>query len=127
MAQFKIYGHITFLDQNRLRISDALHQASIQELKLPADKKFHRFLGLASEDFIYPADRSEKYLIIEIQMFSGRTEETIKNFIKAMISNLGEFISTQDIEISVTEIPKYAWGIRGKTGDELVLNYKVEV
>jgi hypothetical protein len=32
-----------------------------------------------------------------------------------------------DVEITITETPKYNWGIRGMIGDELKLNYKVEV
>jgi hypothetical protein len=36
-------------------------------------------------------------------------------------------ISTQDIEITIFETPRYSWGIRGMPGDEIGLNYKVEV
>ena len=36
-------------------------------------------------------------------------------------------LGANDIEITVFETPKHCWGIRGKTGDELALSYKVEV
>lgn len=36
-------------------------------------------------------------------------------------------MSVQDIEITIFETPKHNWGIRGVPGDELKLNYKVEV
>jgi hypothetical protein len=32
-----------------------------------------------------------------------------------------------DLEITVFQSPKHCWGIRGKTGDELDLGYKVDV
>ena len=34
-------------------------------------------------------------------------------------------ISPQDIEITIYESPKENWGIRGMTGDDLMLSYKV--
>jgi hypothetical protein len=36
-------------------------------------------------------------------------------------------ITPQDIEITIFETPRAAWGIRGLPGDEVGLNYKVEV
>lgn len=36
-------------------------------------------------------------------------------------------ISVNDVEITIFETPKENWGIRGLPGDELALNYKVEV
>jgi hypothetical protein len=32
-----------------------------------------------------------------------------------------------DLEITIFESPKRCWGIRGKTGDELELTYRVDV
>jgi len=36
-------------------------------------------------------------------------------------------IEPLDIEIILIETPKYNWAIRGVAGDELSLNYKVNV
>ncbi|MFZ5900336.1 hypothetical protein ACUM6F_03305 [Desulforudis sp. DRI-14] len=36
-------------------------------------------------------------------------------------------IAPQDLEITIFETPQGNWGIRGKPGDELALNYKVQV
>lgn len=36
-------------------------------------------------------------------------------------------ISPNDVEITIFETPRCNWGIRGLPGDELQLNYKVEV
>ena len=95
----------------------------------PPEKKFHRFIRLDKEDFIHPEDRSEAYTIIEISVFEGRSEQAKKALIRELFSNLEQSagISPQDIEITIFETPKVNWGIRGKPGDELALNYKVEV
>jgi hypothetical protein len=36
-------------------------------------------------------------------------------------------ISMNDIEITIFETPRHNWGIRGQSGDELELSYKVTV
>ena len=98
-------------------------------MSYPPDKRFHRFIALAPEDFIFPADRSANYTIIEISMFAGRAPETKKALVRLLFANIEAScgITPQDLEITITETPKENWGIRGLPGDELSLNYKVNV
>ena len=129
MAQIKIYGLKSNLDENKSLISTAIHDAVMSALEYPLKKKFHRFISLNPDEFIYPDDRSKQYIIIEISMFEGRSVKAKKSLIKAIILNihLQVGISPQDIEITMFETPKENWGIRGMPGDELALGYKVEV
>lgn len=128
MAQIKIYSREENLRGRRQAISDTLHACVTATLGLPADKRFHRFIALAPEDFVHPADRSARYTIIEISLFAGRSIETRKALIRSIFARfeteLG--IAPQDVEITLQESPKENWGIRGKPGDELALNYQVE-
>lgn len=128
MAQIKIYGHAAHLSAHRELISDAIHICAMTELGLPEDKRFHRFIPLEAENFIHPNDRSEKYTIIEVSLFEGRTVETKKAFIRALFEKFAEAHLAQpnDLEITLTETPRHNWGIRGVPADELNLNYKVE-
>jgi phenylpyruvate tautomerase PptA (4-oxalocrotonate tautomerase family) len=129
MAQVKIYGLKTHLGLIKPGLSDVIHQCLVEAFKLPRDKRFHRFIALESDDFIYPADRSEKYTIIEIIMFEGRSVESKKHLIgllyELFMASFG--ISAQDLEIVMLESPRHNWGIRGLPGDELALNYAVNV
>lgn len=129
MPQTKIYGNIAFLSNHRKSISDTIHACCVEALSFPLEKRFHRFIALQPEDFIYPDDRSEKYIIIELNMFEGRSIEAKKNLIRLLFARLKEQVGIEpnDIEITITETPKHNWGVRGKVGDELELNYKVEV
>ncbi|MCT7957256.1 tautomerase family protein [Laspinema palackyanum] len=128
MAQLKIYGNAAFFAESRNLISDVIHSCVVDALALPQDKRFHRFLPLEKGDFIYPSDRSEKYVIIEVSMFEGRTVETKKKLIYLLFSRLSVQVGIRpvDLEITITETPKHNWGIRGVAGDELNLDYKVE-
>jgi phenylpyruvate tautomerase PptA (4-oxalocrotonate tautomerase family) len=129
MAQVKVYGLRETLIGTRSEWSRLIHTALKETLGLPPEKKFQRFIGLDAADFIYPADRTCAYTIIEISMFEGRSPETIKALLKRIMADARTSldIGANDIEITVTESPKSHWGIRGKTGDELTLAYKVDV
>jgi phenylpyruvate tautomerase PptA (4-oxalocrotonate tautomerase family) len=129
MAQVKIFGLRTQLNPIKARLSDVIHSCLEDALKLPAEKRFHRFFPLDADDFMYPADRTEAYTIIEISMFEGRSVEAKKSLIRLIIARLGTELNlrTQDIEITIFETPRHNWGIRGVPGDELGLDYKVEV
>ena len=129
MAQIKIYSLREHLDPIKKQLSDTIHACAIEALHLPPDKRFHRFIALDKADFFFPPDRSSRYTIIEISMFEGRSVETKKQLIRLLFTRLqAELqIEPQDIEIIIFETPQYNWGIRGLPGDELSLNYRVNV
>jgi phenylpyruvate tautomerase PptA (4-oxalocrotonate tautomerase family) len=129
MAHVKIYGLKTHLEPIKFHLSDVIHQCLVEAFKLPEDKRFHRFISLGASDFIFPEDRSQKYTIIEIIMFEGRSLESKKRLIGLLYELLAASfgISSQDLEIVMLESPRHNWGIRGLPGDELKLNYQVTV
>ncbi|MFN6536688.1 MAG: tautomerase family protein [Nostoc sp. EkiNYC01] len=129
MAQIKVYGLVDKLNPIKTELSNIIHACVIEILQLTPEKRFHRFFPLEKSNFSYPPDRSENYLIVEISMFEGRSVETKKQLICLLIQNIHEKlnISLYDIEITIFETPKHNWGIRGLPGDELILNYKVEL
>ncbi|ELW83289.1 TPA: tautomerase family protein [Acinetobacter nosocomialis] len=129
MSQVKIYANERTIIQYRELLSHAIHQALIEELKYPVEKRFQRFFSLKPENFIYPSDRSQHYVIIELSMFTGRSTETKKRLIQTLFRNIEQYcrITPQDIEITIFETPKENRGIRGQNADELHLNYQVNV
>ena len=129
MAQVKVFGLRSTLNPARAVLSDAIHRAVMEALAYPPEKRFHRFFCLDNGDFFYPPDRSDRYVIIEISMFEGRSPAAKKALIRALYQHIPDAtgITPQDIEITLFETPRHAWGIRGLPGDEIGLNYKVEV
>ena len=129
MSQIKVYGLKTNLKNIKSQLSDIIHQCVVKTLSFPKNKRAHRFINLEKEDFYYPEGRTDKYIIIEIMMIAGRTVTTKKNLIKMLFKEIHEQlnISTTDIEIVILESPASNWGFRGMTGDEVSLNYKIEV
>lgn len=129
MGQIKVFGLKKKLDKRKLKMSEVIHSCVVDGLKLPGDKKFHRFFPLETGDFYFPNDRSENYTIVEISMFEGRSVDAKKDFIRLMYQKFQDQlnISANDLELTIFETPKSNWGIRGLPGDELTLNYKVDL
>lgn len=77
----------------------------------------------------YPSGRTDAYTIIEITIIEGRSVEAKKKLIRLLFDKIRDNvnISHQDIEICIQESAAYNWGFRGMHGDEVKLNYKINV
>lgn len=129
MAQIKIYGVKEHLNPVKAKLSNVIHSCVVDALSFPQDKRAHRFFPLEEEDFYYPAGRTPRYTIVEISMFEGRSVETKKDLIHLLFERTQRELDLDpaDLEVTITETPKHNWGFRGQPGDEIGLNYKVEV
>lgn len=125
-----VYGIKEELNPVKAKLSDVIHSCMQQVLGMPEDKRAHRFIPLAKEDFYYPGGRSDAYTVIEINMMAGRKPDTQKQLIKALFEQIERKLGLApiDVEITINEQQPYQWGFRGMTGDEVRdLNYKVQV
>ncbi|MCG9786829.1 tautomerase family protein [Vibrio mediterranei] len=125
-----IYGIRDRLNPIKAKLSDVIQSCMTDILTLPASKRAHRIVPLDKEDFYFPADRSDSYTVIEINMMEGRKPDTKKALIKELFNRIETElgISPVDIEITIKEQPAHCWGFRGMTGDEAQdLKYRVNV
>jgi len=129
MAQIKVYGIDSHLNPIKEQLSEVIHGCVVEALKFPEDKRFHRFFPMKQEDVFFPPNRSRAYTIIEVMMIEGRTKETKKKLIALLFEHIRKELGIQsvDIEVVIREAPAYQFGFRGMTGDEMLLDYKVEV
>jgi phenylpyruvate tautomerase PptA (4-oxalocrotonate tautomerase family) len=129
MSQIKIFGLRSSLSPVMKEMSDVIHSCVVDALQYPVDKRAHRFFPLETGEFFYPPGRTERYTIIEISMFEGRSVEAKKKLIRLLFGRFEAVmgIGPQDVEITIFETPTHNWGFRGLPGDEHSLNYKVNV
>jgi phenylpyruvate tautomerase PptA (4-oxalocrotonate tautomerase family) len=129
MAQIKVFGLRSHLGPLRSQLSDVIHSCMVDALAFPNDKRGHRFFPMDPEDFYYPAGRSDAYTIIEITMITGRSlaarKQLVRNLYERVTTECG--IVSNDLEICIYEVPAENWGFRGQHGDEIALNYKIDV
>ena len=130
MPQAKIYGIREHLVPVRQEISDAVNESISDAFSFPADRRLQRFFPMDREDFIFPPhERSERFVVIEILTFEGRSPETLKEVVRQIIRRINEAtgIEPRDIDVIIQQQPRHAWGLMGENGDEALLSYKVQV
>jgi phenylpyruvate tautomerase PptA (4-oxalocrotonate tautomerase family) len=128
MPTAKIFGLKESLRPVRDALSDALHECIVDALKFPRDKRLHRFFLLDREDFRFPERFTDRYTIIEISQFQGRSPETVKELVRQIYDRVPKAtgIPKECIDVTVFETPRYAWGLNGRLGEEpLAYNVKV--
>lgn len=130
MPQAKIYGIREHLVPIRQALSDAVNESISIAFQFPAERRLQRFFPMDREDFIYPpSERTERYTIVEISTFEGRSKETLKRLVREMYTRVpaATGIEPRDLDIIITQQPRHAWGLMGEPGDEIGLSYKVNV
>ena len=125
----RIYGIREKLDPIKAALSDIINECMVEALAFPEDKRAHRFFPMAAEDYYYPDGRTDAYLVIEVNMMAGRSEEARKKLIHLLFERIERKleISPVDVEVMIFENPACNFGFRGMTGDEATLNYKIDV
>lgn len=129
MPTAKVYGLRAQVKPIQRELSDAIEDCVVEGLGFPPGRRLQRFILLDEDDFYYGTGRSEKYLVIEMAFFVGRSVATIKKLINLLYERIPAVtgIPRKDIDIIVTEVPQHCWGLQGKLGDEQTLDYEVAV
>jgi hypothetical protein len=130
MPQAKVFGIKEHIERHRDALSEALNEAISVGLQFPRERRLQRFFPMAREDFIYPAhERTERYTIIEISTFQGRSADVLRGLVREIYKRVPPAIGIEprDLDIIITEQPRHAWGLMGEPGDEIKLSYKVEI
>jgi phenylpyruvate tautomerase PptA (4-oxalocrotonate tautomerase family) len=130
MPQAKIYGIREHLVPIRDALSDAINESISVGLAFPRERRLQRFFPMDRADFIYPAhERSERYTIIEIETFQGRSSEVLKRLVRELYTRVpaATGIAPRDLDVIISEQPRHAWGLMGEHGDEIELTYKVAI
>ena len=130
MPQAKIYGIREHLIPIRDALSDAINESISVGLAFPRERRLQRFFPMDRADFIYPShERSERYTIIEIETFQGRSKEVLKRLVRELYARVpaATGIDPRDLDVIISEQPRHAWGLMGENGDEIELTYKVAI
>lgn len=110
-------------------LMDVIHQALVEVLLIPKDDRRQRLYELDGNNFEH-LGRSDDYMIIEITMFKGRSNEAKKMLFEEIVKNLTKalHINGNDITIVINEQPLENWGIRGGLpANEVNLGFSLNV
>ncbi|MEG9532185.1 tautomerase family protein [Mannheimia indoligenes] len=123
-----VYGLKQTLADRRAQIAEAIFDCMEMSLGVPKQRHTLRFELLDVEDFYPPINRSANFIVIEINLMLGRSEQIKKRLIKGLFSTLQSKVGIMpiDVEITIKEQPEHCWGFRGMTGNEATdLEYQV--
>ena len=107
----------------------AVHAALVEALKIPEDDRTLRLVEHAPSHFPPPPGRGERFTLVEITLFSGRSMDAKRALYRALARNLEAVgLPASDLTITLIEVPPQDWGIRGgRPASEVDLGFKVDV
>jgi phenylpyruvate tautomerase PptA (4-oxalocrotonate tautomerase family) len=107
------------------QIHDAIHESLVEHFKIKDWDYNQKTKEYTPADWTLPQGKSDKYVLIELSVFPGRTKETKKKLFIEIVNRLEAIgIPKEDVFILLTEQPMENWGIRGGLqADEVDLGY----
>jgi phenylpyruvate tautomerase PptA (4-oxalocrotonate tautomerase family) len=112
----------------RRRLLEAVHAALVEAFRIPEDDRTQRLIEHDPVNFEIPPGGSQKYTLVQITAFPGRSPSAKRNLYQAIVRNLGELgTPASDIMITLVEPPMENWGIRGgQPASEVDLGFRVD-
>jgi 4-oxalocrotonate tautomerase family enzyme len=114
----------------RAAILDGVHAALVEAFRIPDADRHQMVFELDADHFEIPANKTDKFVVIEIIAFLGRSYEAKKALYAAIVRNLEKApgIPGNDVLIIIHEPPAGNWGVRGgKPASEVDLGFKIDV
>src|SRR5262245_41196608 len=118
-----------YTQQQEASIIDAVHAALMEGIGTPEWDRTIRLVVHEPHRFASPPGKDERYTLVDVDLFSGRSLEAKKALYRAIVTKLGNFgIPPDHIKVLLRESPPENWGIRGGVpASEVDLGFKVDV
>lgn len=107
---------------------DAVYRAQRSALLVPEDDRNIRYVEHRPEHFAVPSTASDRFVLVEITLFPGRSVEAKTRLHRAIIANLADLrITPDDVFVILNEPTLENWAVGGVPGSELQLSFSVDV
>jgi phenylpyruvate tautomerase PptA (4-oxalocrotonate tautomerase family) len=108
---------------------DAIHAAAMQALKVPDEDRTQILTEHPAEAFELPPGTGDRFTLVEVTMFAGRSADAKRRLSRAVVANLaGRGVPASDVLIVLHEVPLESWGVRGGTpASDVDLGFEVGV
>ena len=110
-------------------VIEAVQSALCEALKIPEGDRTLRLIEHPASHFAVPPGRSDKFTLVEITMFSGRSMSAKRTLYQAIVRHLAVLgVQPLDIKVTLIETPPENWGLRGgMPASEIDLGFKIDV
>ncbi len=101
----------------------------MEGLKTPEWDRTIRLFVHEPHRFAIPPGKDERYTLVTVDLFSGRSLDAKKALYRALVKNLGACgIPADHVKILLRESPPENWGIRGGVpASEVDLGFRIDV
>lgn len=113
----------------RGQLLQAVHDALVEAFEIPDEDRTQRIVEYDPINFEIPPGKSERYTLIEITAFPGRSRTAKAALYETIVRRLGKLgIDGADVSVVIHEPVMENWGIRGgRPADEVDLGYRLDV
>jgi phenylpyruvate tautomerase PptA (4-oxalocrotonate tautomerase family) len=113
----------------KARLLDAVHAAAVEALRIPDEDRTQILTEHSAEAFEIPPGTGERFTLVEVTMFAGRSLDAKRRLYRAVVTNLSRLgVPPTDVLIVLHDLPLENWGIRGGTpASEVELDFEVGV
>jgi phenylpyruvate tautomerase PptA (4-oxalocrotonate tautomerase family) len=111
------------------QLFDATHEALMAAFKIPDHDRGQRLIEYAPEDFEIPPGRGERFTIVTIEAFAGRSIEAKRALYRELVNRFeAAGVPKADVFIVLKEIPMENWGLRGGiAGCDIDFGFQIKV
>ena len=111
------------------QIIESVHAALRETLKIPEWDRTVRVVVHEAHRFAAPPGKSDRYTLVNIDLFAGRSLAAKKALFQALVRNLGACgIPADHIKVLLRESSAENWGVRGGVpASEVELGFKIDV
>ena len=118
--------------EEKRQLLDAVHDGLVAALHVPPGDATLRVVEHRPEDVAlptWPRPVGDRYTLIEITMFSGRSAAAKRELYRELVRRLGELGTPEpDVTVVLVESPPESWGVRGgRPASEVELGFRVDV
>jgi len=108
---------------------EATHAALQAAFKIPGHDRTQRIVEHAPEDFEIPAGKGERFTLVTITCFAGRSHEAKRRLYRELVDRLEPLgIPRNDVFIVLNEQPPENWGLRdGQSAADVDLGFEIKV
>lgn len=110
-------------------VLDAVHGGVAEALRLPDWDRTVRLIEHPPTHFPAPPARGERFTLVQVAMFEGRSDDARRALYKAVADRLEAVgVPRGDLTITLIDIPQRNWGIRGgRMASDIDLGFPIDV
>ena len=121
MPQVRIETRDHWLQGRHVQLFQAIQDGLVEGIKIPPDDQCFRLITYDAPHFPTPPGKTDRCMVIEIALVTGRTLATKRAAYAAIARNIQAAfgIEASDLRIVLEEVDLENWGINGKPASEL--------